>query len=44
MIAEMVTINKKENVTFEGKSKIAIIGFKDNEKVGGILNDIFPLY
>lgn len=42
-IGELMTINKKEDVSYEGKLKRRILRFKDSEKVGGIPNDIFPL-
>lgn len=43
-IVKLMAINKKEETIIEEKLKRPIHGFKDNEKVGRIPNEIFPLF
>lgn len=40
---ELMAVSKKQRITFTKSPKRPILEFQDNEKVGGIPNEIFPL-
>lgn len=41
-IIELMKIIREGDANYEGRPKRPILGFRDNKKVGGISNEIFP--